>query len=169
MPPTDNPSDKKIFRVRLTQGWKIALSMVLPPLLILPGIWLLAQFRGLSEPVVFGIISVMVLSLCGAAIWLVFRSIPHVDYSVEGERHQVEVLRPTLLSVRSFDFGIGEVTGFQVGQSKERLYFTLTKSGYPGKFSINADSDREGDVEQFKELMLLVAERLDERKAAAGA
>ena len=30
MPPNDNPSDKKIFRVRLAQGWKIALSMALP-------------------------------------------------------------------------------------------------------------------------------------------
>lgn len=169
MPTSDIPPDRKTFRVRVAQAWKVVLALVLPPLLILPGIWLLAQFRGLPESVVAGVITVMVVSVCGAAIWLVFRSIPHVDYSVEGERHQVEVLRPTLLSVRSFDFGIGEVTGFRVGESKGRLYFTLTMSGYPGKFSINADSDREKDVEQFRELLLLVAERLDERKAVTGA
>lgn len=155
--------------MRLAQGWKVALALVLPPLLILPGIWLLAQFHGLPEPVVGGAITVMVLSVCGASLWLVFRGIPHVDYSVEGERHQVEVLRPTFLSVRTFSFGISEVTGFKVFQSKGRLFFTVTVGGYPGKFSINADSDRAPDVEKFKELLLLVAERLDERKAATGA
>lgn len=151
------------------QAWKVVLAMVLPPLLILPGIWLLAQFRGLPEAVVGGVITVMVLSVCGAAIWLVFRSIPHVDYSVEGERHQVEVLRPTFLSVRSFGFDIGEVTGFQVGQSKGRLYFTVMLCGYPGKFSINAASDRAEDVARFEKLLRLIAAQLDERKTAASA
>ncbi len=150
--------------MRLVQAWKIVLALVLPPLLILPGILLLAQFRGLPDSVVGGAITVMVLSVCGATLWLVFRCIAQVDYSVEGERHQVAVLRPTFLSVRSFAFGIGEVTGFQVGQSKGRLYFTVTLGAYPGKFSINADSDREGDVAQFKELLLLVAERLEEHR-----
>ena len=169
MPPSETPPDKGIFRVRLAQGWKIALAMVLPPLLILPSLLLLTKFRGLSEPVVFGVISAMVLSLCGAGIWLVFRCIALVDYSVEGERHRVEVLRPSFLKVRSFDFGIGEVTGFQVGQSNGRLLFTVMKRGYPGKFSINAASDRPEDVTQFKELMRLMAARLDERKAAVRA
>ena len=168
MPPSDHPPDRKTFRVRLVQGWKVVLAMVLPPLLILPCIYLLARIRGLSEPVVFGAVSVMVLSLCGAAIWLVFRCISLVDYSVEGEQHRVEVMRPIFLSVRSFGFGIAEVTGFQIFQSKGRLYFTVMMRGYPGKFSINAASDREEDAAQFRELMLLVAERLAERKAAAG-
>jgi len=156
----------KIFRVRLAQGWKIALAMVLPPLLILPGIYLLAQIRGLSETAMFGVITVMVISLCATTIWLVFRTIPFVDYSVEGDRHRVEVVRPTLLSARSFEFVIGEVTGFQIGQSNGRLYFTVMRCRYPGKFSINAASDRSEDVEQFKELMRLVALQLDERKTA---
>jgi hypothetical protein len=43
------------------------------------------------------------------------------------------------------------------------------KRGYPGKFSINAASDRPEDVTQFKDLMRLMAARLDERKAAVGA
>ena len=168
MPPSDQLPDKRIFRVRLAQAWKVVFALVLPSLLVVPGIWGLAQFRGLSEAMVGVAITVMVLAVCGASVWLVFRAIPHVDYSVEGERHQVEVLRPNFLSVRSFSFGIGEVTGFEVGQAEGKLYFTLTVRGYPGKFSINADSNREGDVEKFRELLLLVAERLDERKRGAG-
>lgn len=167
MPPSDHSPDKETFRVRLAQGWKIALLIVLPPLLILPGIYPLPQIRGLSDPVVFGAISVMVLSLCGVSIWLVFRSIARVDYSIEGQRHRVEVMRPTFLSVRSFDFGTYEVTVFQVCRSNGRLYFTLMLRGYPGKFSINAASDRGEDVAQFEELMRLVAARLDERKTVA--
>jgi len=58
------------------------------------------------------------------------------------------------------------VTGFQVGQSNGRLLFTVMKRGSPGKFSINAASDRPEDVTQFKELMRLMAARLNERKAA---
>ena len=166
MPPSDNLPDRKIFRVRLAQGWKIAFSMVLPPLLILPGIYLLAQIRGLSETVVFGVIAVMVISLCATTIWLVFRTIPFVDYSVEGDRHRVELLRHTFLSARSFEFLIGEVTGFQVGQSNGRLYFTVMRCRYPGRFSINAASDRAEDSAKFEELMLLVASRLSELKPA---
>ncbi len=166
MPPSDHPPDKKNYRVRLVQGWKVVLAMVLPPLLILPCIYLLAQIHGLSEPILFGVIAVMVLSLCGAAIWLVFRCISLVDYSIGEDLHGVEVVRPTLLSVRSFDFRIAEVTGFQICQSKGRLYFTVMTPGYPGKFSINAASDREEDVAQFEELMAFVAARVNARKEA---
>ncbi len=168
MPPSEHPPDKQIFRVRLAQAWKVVLAIVLPSLLILPGIFLLAKIRGLPESVVFGAITVMVFGLCGASIWLVFRSIARVDYSIEGMQHRVDVVRPNFLTVGSFDFATEEVTGFQVGRSNERLYFTLMLRGYPGKFSINAASDRPEDVAEFEELMRLVAARLDERKAAAG-
>ncbi len=151
----------KSFRVRIAQGWKAASAMILPPLLILPGIYFLAQIRGLPEAVVIAFIAIMVVSLCGVSIWLVLRGITLVDYLIEGGRHRVEVLRKTWLTVRSFDFSIGEVTSFQVRRSGNRLYFTITMRGYPGKFSINAASDRPEDVGHFKELILLIASQLD--------
>lgn len=146
-----------IYPAQITQAYKVVLVLVFPPLLLVPlGVFLMAEYANMPDWLVITFIVLLMALTIGIVLYLIKKIAPKANYCIDGDMHYVEVLTKSFLVPSSFHFKTEDIHNFWADEHEGRVYFTIEKTGSPGKFSVNAASKSEEHARIFADLIMAV-------------
>ncbi|MFN8286566.1 MAG: hypothetical protein U0V74_07435 [Chitinophagales bacterium] len=141
------------YRAQFNQNGKLIVTLIGPPLLIIPFIAGLAKyFRNLPDNAVLAIIFIFMIALIGSVLYLVKLNLNTVTVTIEQEKLSVVFEKRSRFTPADFTMPLSQLNNCYLGANRAGIYLSIAAKAEPHSFNLGAASQQQKDVDDFSAL-----------------
>jgi len=151
------------YTVRYGRNYKVGLAIVLPSFLLIPFIYLLAEFKSIQEWLLWLIIFGFLGFVISLSLWLVFRVYPIASLNLNHNEISLIFKRSGFPGPSNFSFFITDVDSFTQNEIGGAQYCIIKTRNPFRKFQISSASNSLDDTLSFEEARVRLNEMMIKR------